>query len=276
MKIELEDTLDWDIQRQSVQLSDGRELPGKFALVRSDNQAILSMCSNLYVPFTNNDLHVLVDRLADKTGYTPAGFQVMQRGKKILAYLKTPDYTLCGQQVHDYLIVGNSHDGRNRLFIGVTNFIYRCSNQFTSNLHPTRWKHDRLLRIEACDLDELFYLFLAERTRRDEQFEYSRSLKVSKRDVHDLANMLFSGLLGRTQQPQDAADHRVPDNFFSAVYKELDELGFTGWALFNGVTRYTSQVLREKGKQQVSRNQATWMNDYAFKYCTTSRDGILI
>ena len=115
--IDLNQKLNWEVELKEI-IIPGQNQPNRFALTRTDDNSLIDIKSNRYHPVYNRDLETIKDRILDTQGFDFKGYQEFSGGKRILSFFenKRTDLQLCGQEVRDYLIIGNSHDS-SRLFV---------------------------------------------------------------------------------------------------------------------------------------------------------------
>ena len=151
MKNKLKKDLSWEIEVLPVQIKGQTKVLNK-ALVRSDDQKLIGIRSRYYKPVFNKDLEAIKEKILNTGGFSFKGYEEFKRGKRILAFFENKKkYKLCGERVEDYLIIGNSNDGSSKLFIGTSNYMYRCENMFSSKIRAFERRHDRTFDIDAID-----------------------------------------------------------------------------------------------------------------------------
>jgi hypothetical protein len=244
----LKKTFNWEVIENPVFIN-GVQHPKKKALMRSDTGAILSINSNRYRVFSNQKFERLIDRLVNLSGFEFMGYEEFQHGKRVLGFLKNtrPNLKICGQAVKDYLVIGNSHDGSSKIFIGTSNFIFRCENQFTEKIRTYELTHIHELDFSDQDLTRLLDVY--EHSRRN----YYRSME--QLSLVPLTNDMVKELVNKLLQTEQSAFaksevvNRYPMNdqmtnkermFRESIVKETAALGNNLWGLFNGVTHYAT------------------------------------
>jgi hypothetical protein len=244
----LKKTFNWEVIENPVFIN-GIQHPKKKALMRSDTGAILSINSNRYRVFSNQKFERLIDRLVNLSGFEFMGYEEFQHGKRVLGFLKNtrPNLKICGQAVKDYLVIGNSHDGSSKIFIGTSNFIFRCENQFTEKIRTYELTHIHELDFSDQDLTRLLDVY--EHSRRN----YYRSME--QLSLVPLTNDMVKELVNKLLQTEQSAFaksevvNRYPMNdqmtnkermFRESIVKETAALGNNLWGLFNGVTHYAT------------------------------------
>ncbi len=248
----LEKTFNWEVIERPVVIN-GLEQSTKKALMRSDTGDILSIKSNRYRVFSNEKFEKLIDRLVKLSGFEFMGYEEFQNGKRILGFLRNtrPNLKLCGQDVKDYLVIGNSHDGSSKIFIGTSNYIFRCENQFTEKIRTYELTH--IHELDFTDEGLIRLLDVYEHSRRNyyHSMEQLSLVPITNEMVKELVNKLL-----QTEQPDFAKreeDNRFLMNiqmsnkermFRESIVKETAALGNNLWGLFNGITHYATHHIK--------------------------------
>ena len=238
----LTQTLSWEIETKEIQIP-GKKGKGPVALLRSDDHSLLSIRTDRYHPVYNADLLILKERILNTGAFSFKGFQVFQNGKRILAFFENRrELQLCGQDVKDYLIIGNSNDASSKFFIGTSNYMYRCENQFSDKIRTFERRHDVPFDPYLIDIDELIYSYDKGRRKLYRKMEQLSTIQIDR----DLPRRLALQLL--EIQLSDSNEFTYPKKkqlniLLDCMQTEMQDLGPTLWGVFNGVTRYTSNHL---------------------------------
>jgi hypothetical protein len=248
----------------------GQSEPNRFALTRTDNNNLIDIKSKRYHPVYNRDLDAIKDRILETKGFNFKGYQEFAGGKRVLSFFenKRNDLQLCGQDVKDYLIIGNSHDSSSKLFIGTSNYMFRCENQFSEKIRTIEWKHNKPFDIELINIVEIVNAYEKGRKELYSKMQQLQEVKVDMNLVHDLALILL-GTESRKEQVMDVPQLKANAQttlFLGCIEREIRELGPSLWALFNGVTRYTSNHLRGNPGFGVVNGKGEEMNRVALEF----------
>jgi len=249
MKTKLNKMLNWELNLKQVQTSN-QLLRGKVALTRSDNGALLNICSDQYRPFYNNDLLCLVRKIENISSFELEGFEEFGNGKKILAFLKNRRVRKLGQEtVSDYLIIGNTHDTTSQLFAGMSNYMFRCKNQFSSSLYPLRAKHISGLNPNSIDPKLLLTNYMNDRNQLDRQVAMMINTPINEHQISRMINEILNRIepIPLNNETESFKKYWRKKQIEKAVNKEMNELGQTIWGFYNGITFYTSNILQGKG-----------------------------
>jgi hypothetical protein len=165
MKTDLQQKIEWDIQTEAVTIN-GCFPTGKTAIVRNDNGRVLGIVGKDYCPVSNTRLMQFTDALTKTGEFELKGFDEINDGKMILAYLqnKNPNLSISGCAMREYLVIGNTHDGTKPFYIGTGSSLIRCENQFYSTLKVFRKKHTSPILIEEGMIQDLIKTYKAKKT----------------------------------------------------------------------------------------------------------------
>ena len=179
MKNKLKKELGWEIEVLPVQIKGRTEVVNK-ALVRSDDRKLIGIRSKYYHPVFNRDLEAIKKKILKTGGFRFKGYEEFNRGKRILSFFENKNqFKLCGERVQDYLIIGNSNDGSSKLFIGTSNYMYRCENQFSEKIRAFERRHYRRFNIDDIRIDEILETY--ENGRQDLYYKMEK-LQADKKE----------------------------------------------------------------------------------------------
>lgn len=245
-EVKMVPSINWEIEsKQIAVLGEDEAIPGYHALKRNDTGATISVFKKSYVFYPNADFVATAQKLSDVTGYPIEGFQEINGGKRVLAYLKNTnkDFKLVGQDLDDYLVLGNSHDGSTSLFLGNSSTIIRCMNQFGAIIQNMKYRHTRGMEEKMLDITQEIENYFVGVKRLSNTFERMREIKIDKQIIEALALRLFDVDNVTDMKPTQLV--KIND-FKASAEREIDELGANMWGLFNGVTHYTTHKVTSK------------------------------
>ena len=271
MKTNLLPTLNWDIRTEAVTINDNYDT-GKKALIRNDNNRLLSIVGKDYCPVSNAQLMNFTDALTKTGEFELKGFDELNDGKTILAYLQNnnPNLKINGCSMKEFMFVGNTHDGTKALTIGTSNTLIRCSNQFSSTLKVFRKKHTSPFEFSSIEVEDIIKTYKMRKSQVYGAFDGMDSIRVDQevinRLVMDIHKMLDtdSSLL-KKQNWGWSPSMKV---LRQSIDKEMKDLGNNAFGLFNGVTWYTSHEMRnaESDFGRIS-GTANLINQKAYRFC---------
>ncbi len=235
-----EKELKWDVVSESV-FSGGTEASNYQALHRNDNNQRLSIVKDSYYPITNERLIEITHRLADFTGFKIEGYTSYQGGAKVLAYLKNNEnYNIAGFDAAQYMIVGNSFDKTKGFFIGESETIFRCTNQFGMLQTHQTVRHTKKAELGLDELVRFYQKFVTQQDATKRKFETWHGIQIPE----ELKELFIDEVL---EIDPDKVTSTRRDNqragLAASVNRECAAMGNTMFGLFNGLTHYTTHVL---------------------------------
>ena len=267
MKNKLKKDLSWEIEVLPVQIKGQTTVLNK-ALVRSDDQKLIGIRSRYYKPVFNRDLEAIKEKIIRTGGFRFKGYEEFKRGKRILAFFENKKkYTLCGERVADYLIIGNSNDGSSKLFIGTSNYMYRCENMFSSKIRAFQMRHNQTFDIDAINIEEILDTYENGRQDLYRNMERLESTPATMDLMTSLGPILLNPNLNK--ENKDKLTRREEEQLillYDCLKREVGELGFNLWGILNGVTRYTSNHLTGNKGFGVVNGRGERLNRQAMNY----------
>jgi phage/plasmid-like protein (TIGR03299 family) len=241
--------LNWNVRTERTQTESGIELD-RIALVREDNNDVLGVHSNGYVPYQNEQLVELLQRVSSLTGLEIHKGGEFGGGKKVYIQLKSDTLRLGNDRVEGFVTGINSFDGSTSLAFGNSNLTISCQNTFFSayrNLEKIRHTKNMDIRIDTIcrgvdmlvnEEKEIF-----ETIKRMSETSFSQEQK--DRVIRSLFDIDMDIQI-RNYHEENALSTNMK-NKLSRMYidmnGELQEKGENVWGLFSGVTKYTTHSL---------------------------------
>ena len=265
---DLSKELNWDVDVKEVQTLDNIAIDSHRAIVRNDNEEVLSVMKKSYRPLHNGEFKERVSRLADISGFELTGFNEFKEGAKVLAFLKNnQEVTKIGNHTMDnYMVIGNSFDGSSSFFVGTSTVLIRCQNQFSQIAKMMKVRHTKNSELK---MDEIYSYFDFYLNNREKMFEnFNRFGQVNTND--ELREKMVHHVLGIKNSAVISELSTRKTNQIAALYNSIaieeGDLGTNLWSLFNGVTRYTTHELNQKNQTfgSVFGSAATF-NDKAYE-----------
>jgi phage/plasmid-like protein (TIGR03299 family) len=241
--------LNWNVRTERTQTESGIELD-RIALVREDNNDVLGVHSNGYVPYQNEQLVELLQRVSSLTGLEIHKGGEFGGGKKVYIQLKSDTLRLGNDRVEGFVTGINSFDGSTSLAFGNSNLTISCQNTFFSayrNLEKIRHTKNMDIRIDTIcrgvdmlvnEEKEIFETIkrMSETSFSQEQKDrvirslFDIDMDIQIRNYHD-ENALSTNMKNKLSR------------MYIDMNGELQEKGENVWGLFSGVTKYTTHSL---------------------------------
>lgn len=271
MKTDLKTTLNWDIRMEPVIVRNSYDT-GKKAIIRNDNDQLLSIVGKQYEPITNHQLMHFTEVLTRSGEFELKGFDELYNGKIVLAFLKNtnPYLKINGCLNEEYMFIGNSFDGTKPFHIGTASNLLRCSNQFTASLKVFRKKHTSYVDISETVAQDIIRTYKAKKSIVYESFDGMESIRVDENAINRLIKeihlMLSTDSKAIKQKDWTASPSML--TLRKSIDREMKDLGNNAFGLFNGVTWYTTHELRTAYQINSQINgTANLINQKAFRFC---------
>lgn len=236
--------LTWDIDLKPV-VVEGNVLPDYQSVVRNDNGHVLSLTKKTYHPATNEKFQEVVSRVHEFTGFDVEGYSVFHGGRKVLAFLKNNEKMRVGDfDSNNYMVIGNSFDRSTGFFTGISNVVIRCTNQF-GRLQTTRTiRHNKQINMK---LDELVRFY---KNYVDQEQQLKEVFKIWNQKFADTPTVeaFVDHVLEIPKENASAIKVNSKASLFHSINTEMDAMGNTAYGLFNGLTHYTSHVVKSSNK----------------------------
>lgn len=261
--------LPWDVLSAPISIN-GSHHNDKVAWLRNDDQSVLGIVSDQYIPFTNQRLMALTHCLERTKKYKLQGYEEFRKGKVVMAFLKYEKPTFVnGWDTEEYLIIGNSHDGSRGFHISTTQQLVRCENQFNAGIKMLRMIHKTHLLSNELILERIQWEHEREIIRLREKFAVFAKTSVDDRQIEKLITLEESALLGN----DDGINHpplttQWAGKILTSVEREMKDLGKNAFGLLNGITHFTTHELKRKNKIETSYDKAYELNKIAEQYCS--------
>lgn len=271
MKTGLKQKIDWDICTSPLIINDSIDSK-KQAILRNDNNQLLGIVGKDYCPLSNTQLMEFTDALTKTGEFELQGFDELNDGKVILAFLKNtnPNLKINGCLNEEYMFIGNSFDGTKRFHIGTTSSLARCSNQFASTLKVFSKKHTSFFDTNETMIKNIIKNYKTKKAILYESFDGMETVRVDESIILKLIKEIYAMLNNDSKSLKQKDWTKSPSmlNLRKCIDLEMKDLGNNAFGLFNGVTWYTSHEMRSKeGNYSQINGHANLINQKAFRFC---------
>lgn len=258
--------LNWKVQKQPVFTphkgeNDLREIEGFNAVVRQDNKKVLGIVGKNWQPLQNRDAFRFFDPFvqADVADYHTAGSLKEGQYVWVLAKLRAePMQVVKGDEVEQYLLLSNSHDGKAAINVRFTPVRVVCMNTLSmaegDNAAPfLRIYHKGNLKQTMAKVQEVVNI-----THRTFEATLEQYRFLAKRQVQNIHRYVLDVL----QVPDDAekpprALPKIIELFEGGRGQDNKLVRGTYWAAFNGMTEW---VDHQRGRDG-TRLEAAWYGE---------------
>jgi phage/plasmid-like protein (TIGR03299 family) len=238
--------LNWRVEKFPVRMdSTGLILPDTFSVERTDKTGLdrhLGTVGKQYVPVQNADQFGIFDGLIDRGEaiYETAG--ALGKGEKVWILAKLPDdIVLDGKdEIKNYLLLSNSHDGSSSFTAKLTPVRVVCSNTLSFALggagREIKIRHTAGAKGKIDEAMRVMGIAKQEIAVAQEAFGYMKNTMV---DSTMVAYFLFQVLPASGKNTTKIENARTTvQNLFEGQGAGSDIAGKSIWGLYNAVAEY--------------------------------------
>lgn len=240
--------LNWNVRTEGIQTMSGIVIPDKMALIREDTNKALGVRGTGYVPYQNEELLTLLDRISQETDLKLHSGGTFGEGKKVWLQLKSKDLILPGDKIEGYISGFNSFDGSSSLAFGNTNLTVSCQNTFWKGYREvsSRIQHSASMGIRIETILKNINRLLEEEQDTFQTIERLGNVTMSEKVKQLVINKMFD--LDKEEKLDTEYSSRKKnqmDKFYIDMSGELKSKGENLWGLFSSVTKYTTHSMKK-------------------------------
>jgi phage/plasmid-like protein (TIGR03299 family) len=249
--------LDWNVNVEDMALAaDGRKVPNHFAVVRSDNRAVLGVVGNRFEPLQNRKAFAAFDAPvgAGEAIYETAGS--LGIGEKVWLLAKLPDSfeVVPGDVVKKYVLLAMGHDGSMSVKLGKTVVRVVCQNTLNlamsakDNFVSIRHTGDVSKRTQEAFV--VLGIVKKQYAEIENFFKHLASRPLFGENLKGVVNAIFPNPEGekvstRLTNIRDTVLFRIENGKGT----DLPGVRGTAWGAFNGVVEYLDHFRVQKGAE---------------------------
>lgn len=235
-------------------------VPGYYATMRNDNNAVLGVVGNEYEVVQNRDAFSFFDAVVgggDGILYETAG--ALGKGERIFITAKLPDYIKVGDEdmIEKYLFLTTSHDGSGSITAAFTPVRIVCQNTLNAALncksHTIRIRHTSNAKQRLEEAHKLMGMTNRLSIELEGVFNQWAKLRITDNDVKKLIQLAMApnketlAILrkGNTDELSTMYTNTVNDVFAYAMMNDTQQMATTKGTVFgayNAVTGYFQNV----------------------------------
>ena len=252
--------LNWTVREEEIQTASGIIISDKKALVRNDNNSVLSVHGNGYQPYQNYQLIELLDKVSQQVGLPIHRGGSFGDGEKVFIQLKSSDFRLGNDRLEGYITGVNSFDGSTSLAFGPSNVTISCMNSFFAAFRnlETKVRHTKNMSMRIDDVCRSLENVLHEERELFENIQRLSDIRIGEKDQDWVSRILFN-------IEKDVDLNKIDDlstvtrnkltQFYVDLNGELQGKGDNLWGLFSGVTKYTTHSMNRGNSIQNEENK---------------------
>lgn len=247
--------LNWSVRTENLQTSSGIIIPDKIGIIREDDNTVLGIHSNGYVPYQNEQMMELLYKVSNKTGLEIHSGGLFNGGGKVYVQLKSDDLRLGTDRIEGYITGINSFDGSTSLSFGPSSKTISCQNTFWGAYRDMKNKvrHTKSLEIRVEEIvQEINKVEQVERQMFDNIVRLSET-RIGQGNVDDVIRKLFNierNVDFRNEDSISTVTRNKLSKFYVDLNGEIQEKGDNLWGLFSGVTKFTTHSMGKSGNTE--------------------------
>lgn len=235
--------LDWEVELEDIFLGNGRQVPGRKAVVRDTDGKILGDVSDTYTVLQNKAIFDWTDGLLldGRIQYRTAGS--LRGGALVWALAEVPGEVEIAGDIHKtFVLISGGHDGGHAVTIAPTDVTVVCNNTLNMALAGAkgepgffRFLHTSGLTDKMAAAQQVLAMTTESQRRMATMLEKLALTPVTQDDFLRLEETLFG--------PKDDRGPRVASKvkgFRSIVRADVARRGTNAYALLQGVTGFAA------------------------------------
>lgn len=240
--------LNWTVREEEVQTASGIIISDKKALVRDDNNRVLSIHGKGYQPYQNHQLIELLDKVSQQVGLPIHRGGSFGDGEKVFIQLKSSDFRLGNDKLEGYITGVNSFDGSTSLAFGPSNITISCMNTFFAAFRnlETKIRHTKNMSMRIDDICRSLEYVLHEEKELFQNIQKLSDIRIGEKDQDWVSRILFDIEkdvdLNKVDSLSSVTRNKL-SRFEIDLNGELQSKGDNLWGLFSGVTKWTTHSM---------------------------------
>ena len=231
-------------------------VPSHKALRRSDNGQLLSCVGSGYHPLQNADLFRIAEGLSSVGGVRIESAGSLFGGRKVFVLIRgeTVDVGGRGDIMHQFALLGNSHDGTMAALTALTNERVVCDNTLTAAVqdasHVRKWRHTAGFEMRVEEVSETLARWRAGAADSAAEANALAGKTLTREQVQDLWVEVLERLDGPiAANPTTEKEARRRDRAAGALAHmsqvfdaESQQFGPSAWVAANAATNWIQHV----------------------------------
>lgn len=269
--------LDWDVVPKPIYDEFGRKISGYKVNMRSSDNTALGIVTDRYTIVQNKEAFAFTDELiGNGAKYETAGS--LASGKRVWLLARLEDRTMAEEDMENYLVFTNAHDGTGAVRVACTSVRVVCQNTLNLALSQAKrhWSCVHKGDIRGKLEEARYTLASAERYMQalEEEFGELKLKKVTDQQVKDMTERLlqieFNNLYNKAvktgniislkerirQQKYEDKLSTKRNEILSIYYDKPDLVGtdFSAFRFINAVSDYATHTTDHKNTKNYQEN----------------------
>lgn len=253
--------LNWTVDQKKV-IVDGISLPNYKANVRSSDGKVLGIVSERYKIVQNVDAFAFTDNIINngeiEVRYETAGS--LANGRRVWMLAQLPKTTILGDDVENYMVFSNSHDGSGAIKVALTNTRVVCQNTLTLALSGAKrsWSVKHMGSMESKLHEAQVSLGFAKDYFGgvEAEAELLQEIKISESNLQEFMNLAFPIEKNITDRKMANAIYMREE--YMSMYRNIDNVqkfGESAWKLYNITSDFIGHMVSLRQTKSLQENR---------------------
>lgn len=257
--------LDWTVEKEPIFLSDGKEIPRQYAIVRQSDRKPLGVVMGRYTILQNAEAFDWANYMVggDGTHFETAGS--LKGGRMVYLTLKTPFQVDLpgGDKLETYVLIYNRHDGSGSVTAAVITIRVECKNTLSRSiagaLGVARIRHTANLAARMGQARTVLGLAQGASDRAEEVASQLLAQKMSSAKFAKFMDLLMAPESAEEATPRAKAMVERRRETIEQVYRThptQEAIRGTAWGAYNAVTFYNDHLTPRRDTEDADSSKA--------------------
>ena len=236
--------------------------PLSYAIVRESDKSILGSVGPQYTPVQNKEMFSWFDPFVEsgECEYNTAGSLFDGAKVWVLAKISRPNMEIVpGDEITKFLLLSNSHDGKNAVRVGFTPIRVVCANTLAmahsdTNSKLIRVRHSSKVMTNLNNIRETIDAVNQQFEATADQFRLLANSHINQKDLTKYVRVLMDVDVDIAESEISTRKKNLINQVMELIQKEsdsADKIKDTWWAVYNGWNTYTQHVYGRTAENRV-------------------------
>lgn len=236
--------LDWEVEKKKI-YCEGKEIKDRFGVCREvepDKWLTFGIVSGKYHPIQNRDcFNFLESIVGEELEYETAGS--LFNGKKNFITCKMKrTWTVGDDEIENYLLCSNSHDGKNTLKVAVTPVRVVCNNTLQEAIHVSKSiftvKHFSNINSKINEARNVLGFATNYMERFVESGNQLIDIRLNGDHFQGILDVLFGKKEGKSKRALTIRNKNIEKFMVCMTADDLRAYNSTAWQVLNAVSDF--------------------------------------
>ena len=245
--------LDWTMREEPLYRADGSKSKYSKAIIREDtNEELADVGSDYVLTQHSESLAIIEDFLGENATFAGGGSFKGGRSVWLQAHM-TEGYKLLDDDMEDFLVIRDTHDGSGSFAIYITPIRIWCKNCLNPSLRKAKRKflmrHTRNVLSRIEEAREILFRASEYRVELADYANFMVKQKVSDAEVKAMLNSLFPTTEKSTELQKRNAEEKKEAFYICYAAPDIDKFQGTAWGVLNAVSDLVGHSLPHRNTQ---------------------------